>query len=131
MLRQQVTDEVRALTLMEFAVYNANGDLRIRKPVLTVETVAERKRLGDWKIEGMEIEIHPWLYSGVRKANGDIGSLWAPAPTGLAQINHAHYPHVIALGLVLSIRWRWDVNLEVNSITLTGEKLLGAGRNRV
>jgi hypothetical protein len=49
----------------------------------------------------MELVIHPVLYEGVRKASGEIGRLWAPAPMELARIDHIRQPHALALGLIL------------------------------
>jgi hypothetical protein len=123
-LRATVAAEVEALTRMEIAVYHPDGTLRLRGPVLAVTQRGEALRGSEWALEGLELVIHPALYEGVRRADGSIGRLWAPAPTELATIDHARYPYALALGLILPIRWRWDTADGRDYLTLTGEKLL-------
>jgi hypothetical protein len=109
---------------MEIAVYHADGTLRLRGPVLAVTQRGEALRGSEWALQGLELVIHPALYEGVRRADGSIGRLWAPAPTELATIDHARFPYALALGLILPIRWRWDTADGLDHLTLTGEKLL-------
>ena len=123
-LRVTVATEVEALTRMEIAVYHPDGTLRLRGPVLTVTQRGEALRGAEWALEGLELVIHPALYEGVRRSDGSIGRLWAPAPVELAKIDHARFPYAIALGLILPIRWRWDTADGRDRVTLTGEKLL-------
>jgi len=123
-LRAMVAAEVEALTRMEIAVYHPDGTLRLRGPVLAVIQRGEARRGSEWALEGLELVIHPALYEGVRRADGSIGRLWAPAPSELATIDHARFPHALALGLILPIRWRWDTADGRDSLTLTGQKLL-------
>jgi hypothetical protein len=123
-LRATVAAEVEALTRMEIAVYHADGTLRLRGPVLAVTQRGEALRGARWTLEGLELVIHPALYEGVRRADGSIGRLWAPAPTELATIDHARLPYALALGLILPIRWRWDTADGRDHLTLTGQKLL-------
>ena len=119
-----VAAEVEALTRMEVAVYHADGTLRLRGPVLAVTQRGEALRGTEWALQGMELVIRPALYEGVRRADGAIGRLWAPAPAELATIDHARFPYALALGLILPIRWRWDTPDGRDHLTLTGEKLL-------
>lgn len=123
-LRATVAAEVEALTRMEIAVYHADGTLRLRGPVLAVTQRGEALRGSKWTLEGLELVIHPALYEGVRRADGSIGRLWAPAPTELATIDHARFPYALALGLILPIRWRWDTADGRDHLTLSGQKLL-------
>lgn len=125
-VRSTVAAEVEALTRMELAIYHPDGTVRLRGPVLAVMQRGEAMQGSEWALEGMELVIHPVLYEGVRKASGEIGRLWAPAPMELARIDHIRQPHALALGLILPIRWRWSLSEEVDHVTLTGAKLLEA-----
>jgi len=125
-VRAMVAAEVEALTRMELAIYHPDGTVRLRGPVLAVTQRGEAMQGSEWALEGMELVIHPVLYEGVRKASGEIGRLWAPAPTELARIDHIRQPHALALGLILPIRWRWSLSDEVDHVILTGAKLLEA-----
>jgi hypothetical protein len=125
-VRTTVAAEVEALTRMEIAIYHPDGTVRLRGPVLAVTQRGEAMRGSQWALEGLELVIHPVLYEGVRKSSGEIGRLWAPAPMELARIDHVRHPHALALGLILPIRWRWDLNDENDHVILTGAKLMEA-----
>lgn len=125
-VRATVAAEVEALTRMEIAIYHPDGTVRLRGPVLAVTQRGEAMRGSRWALEGLELVIHPVLYEGVRKSSGEIGRLWAPAPHELARIDHVRHPHALALGLILPIRWRWDLTEETDHVLLTGAKLLEA-----
>ena len=124
-IRGKVALEVEALTRLEIAVYNQDGTLRLRGPILAVTQRGEALRGSEWALEGLELMIHPVLYEGVRKDSGELGTLWAPAPAELAHIDERMYPYALALGLILPIRWRWDqTDDRLDHLVLTGEKLL-------
>jgi DNA-binding XRE family transcriptional regulator len=125
-VRALVAAEVDALTRMEIAIYHPDGTVRLRGPVLAVTQRGEMMSGSEWRLEGLELVIHPVLYEGVRKSSGEIGRLWAPAPVELARIDHIRHPYALALGLILPIRWRWDLTGDTDHITLTGAKLLEA-----
>ncbi len=125
-VRKVVADEVEALTRLELAIYHRSGELRMRGPVLSVTQRAEALHDSEWALEGLVLAIHPALYEGVRQRDGSLGSLWAPAPADLARVDHVRHPYALALGLILPIRWRWDLGQERDSITLTGQSLLEA-----
>jgi DNA-binding XRE family transcriptional regulator len=125
-VRSTVAAEVEALTRMEIAIYHSDGTVRLRGPVLAVTQRGEAMRGSEWALEGLELVIHPVLYEGVRKASGEIGRLWAPAPMELARIDHVRHPHALALGLIFPIRWRWDLSEDIDNVLLTGAKLLEA-----
>jgi hypothetical protein len=124
--RKSVADEVSLLTQMELAVYAPDGTLRIRAPVLMPTAKIDAARDGVWALEGMEIQINPLLYAGVRDfASGKLGKHWHPAPAELARIDHVRFPHAISLGLVLPIRWRWVwAESGQDHLTLEAAKLL-------
>lgn len=123
-IRRKIAAEVEALTRLEIAVYNRDGSLRMRGPILAVTQRGEALRGSEWALEGLELVIHPALYEGVRKSTGELGRLWAPAPAELAHIDERTHPYALALGLILPIRWRWDLGSEREHLVLTGEKLL-------
>lgn len=123
-IRTKVADEVEALTRLEVAVYNNDGTLRLRGPILAVTQRGEALRGSEWALEGLELMIHPVLYEGVRKGSGDLGTLWTPAPAELAHVDERLHPHALALGLILPIRWRWDLGSNQDHLVLTGQKLL-------
>ena len=124
-IRRKIAHEVEALTRLEIAVYNPDGTLRVRGPILTVTQRGEALRGSEWALEGLELVIHPVLYEGVRKTSGEIGTLWAPAPVELAHLDERTHPHALALGLILPMRWRWDQGEDPQDyLVLTGEKLL-------
>ncbi len=124
-IRGKIAHEVEALTRLEIAVYNQDGSLRLRGPILAVTQRGEALRGSEWALEGLELVIHPVLYEGVRKDSGELGTLWAPAPAELAHIDERMYPYALALGLILPIRWRWDQTADrLDHLVFTGEKLL-------
>jgi DNA-binding XRE family transcriptional regulator len=76
----------------------------------------------------MELQISPILYRGVRQYThkgkpGELGTLWYPAPVELAQVDAERYPHTLALGFILPIRWRWDLG-QRDHLALRGRALL-------
>jgi hypothetical protein len=123
-VRRRVADEVEALTRLEISVYNPDGSLRVRGPILAITQRGEAQRGTEWTLEGLELVLHPILYDGVRRENGELGTLWAPAPAELAHIDHRRHPYALALGLLLPIRWRWDLLQGRDCTTLTGATLL-------
>ncbi|MCX6954433.1 MAG: helix-turn-helix transcriptional regulator, partial [Verrucomicrobia bacterium] len=123
-MRRKIANEVEALTRLEIAVYNTDGSLRLRGPILAVTQRGEALRGSEWALEGMELVIHPVLYEGVRKTSGELGTLWTPAPVELAQLDERTHPYALALGLLLPIRWRWDHGSGHDHIVLSGRKLL-------
>nr|MBK7067268.1 helix-turn-helix transcriptional regulator [Deltaproteobacteria bacterium] len=123
-VRKVVADEVEALTRLELAIYHRSGELRMRGPVLSITQRAEAIHDSEWALEGLVLAIHPALYEGVRDRDGTLGSLWAPAPADLARIDHVRHPYALALGLILPIRWRWDLAKGRECVTLTGQGLL-------
>ncbi len=125
-VRDRVAAEVEALTRIEIAIYNKDGSVRVRGPILAITQRGESLRGTQWALEGLELMIHPVLYEGVRAESGELGSLWAPAPAELARIDHVRHPHALALGLILPIRWRWDALDGQAYLDLTGKHLLEA-----
>lgn len=125
-VRRLIANEVEALTRLELAIYHPSGKLRMSGRLFTVTQRAERISGSEWALEGLELAVHRGLYEGVRSPTGAIGSLWAPAPADLARIDHIHHPHALALGLILPIRWRWDLDQNRACVTLSGKALLEA-----
>ena len=130
--RKQIARQVELLTKMELAVYAANGTLRERRPILVRTATYESPEGAAWALEGLELQVNPALYHGVRdESTGELGTNWFPVPIGLAKINHEKHPHALALGLILPMRWRYDWTngrwqTGPSGTTLTGAKLLSA-----
>src|SRR5512141_177517 len=107
--RMRIGREVELLTRLELAIYAKDGTVRMRRALLTPTAKFDRIQGADWALEGMELEIHPLLYSGVRDPNSsDLGANWFPQAAELPRLDHVHHPHALGLGLILPIRWRWD-----------------------
>lgn len=122
--RSKCARMVESLTQLELAVYRKDGTLRDRALLFSVAGKRDALEGDEWVMQGMELRINPFLYQGVRSASGELGTNWHPAPIELAQINHGQFPHAIALGLILPIRWRLAMNEDHESVRLSGEKLL-------
>jgi hypothetical protein len=123
-VRKRVASEVELMTKLELAVYAPDGRLRARQPLIAVGTKYDALQGSEWALEGMELRVNDWLYSGVRDPKtGELGSDWHPAPAELAQIDHARFPYAIVLGLILPIRWRWDLGKR-DHCALSGATLL-------
>lgn len=128
-LRAEVAHEVELLTQMELAVYDVNGKLRLRQALLSPIAKGERLVEGSqiWALEGLSLEVHPLLYDGVRDPRtGQIGTHWFPQTTELAKVDDVRFPFVVALGLVLPIRWRWAWAEKRDHCALSGGSLLNA-----
>jgi hypothetical protein len=125
--RKRIAQHVQLLTKLEIAIYAPNGTLRARQPLIAVGTKYDRLNGSEWQLEGMELRINPFLYSGVRNPKtGEIGKDWFPASIELARVNPGQYPHAIGLGIILAIRWRWNWRDGLDHLSLTGTKLLEA-----
>jgi len=123
-VRERTANEVVLYTKMELAVYS--GDmLRERRPLILVESKLEHLEKKQWRLEGMELNINPLLYGGVRNMETKrLGKNSYPVPLALPQIDHVRYPHAIVMGLLLPIRWRWDWAKNQDHTRFTGRKLL-------
>ena len=105
--RKNVLDEVRALASIEL-VWEPDNKNRIIAPILQTGHKHATKRGEDWEIDGIELTIHPSLYSGVRGADGNPGRMYWPVPATLAALDHERFGPALALGLILPMRFRWD-----------------------
>ncbi|MDP3278743.1 MAG: hypothetical protein Q8Q09_26365 [Deltaproteobacteria bacterium] len=125
-VRKRVAAQVEMLTRLELAVYAPDGKLRARAPLITATTKYDALHGSEWSLEGMELRVNSWLYRGVRNPEtGELGTAWYPAPVELAQIDHSKFPYAIVLGLILPMRWRWDLGRQDYCI-LKGASLLSA-----
>lgn len=123
-VRKRVAAQVEMLTKLELAVYAPDGKLRARAPLIAVTTKFDALHGSEWSLEGMELRVNGWLYRGVRDPEtGELGTAWYPAPIELAQIDHSKFPFAIVLGLILPMRWRWDLG-QKDYCALKGSSLL-------
>ena len=125
--RRDVGNIVELLTMIELAVYAKDGKLRLRAQILAANNKIDRKHGNAWALEGVELSIHPLLYSGVRKPNGQLGSNWYPQTADIAKLDHVRHPHALVYGLVLPIRWRWCWGEGREYFPLSGANLLKLG----
>jgi DNA-binding XRE family transcriptional regulator len=122
---ERVGREVELMTRLELAVYAPNGQLRMRQALFTPSRKFDRLHGSTWSLDGMELEIHPLLYSGVRDTDsGELGSNWYPQTAALPTVDHVRYPHTYPLGLILPIRWGWDWKKGRDHTRLGGGELL-------
>jgi len=90
-----------------------------------IERAEQRREDGRWTIEGMTLELHPVVYSGVRDASGELGTNWFPASPDLPSLHHVNYPHALIAGLRLSQRLRWRFGEDGAAfVDMTGENAL-------
>lgn len=123
--RARVVGQVEMLTRLELSVYSRDNTLWHRRPLLLVGGRFGRIEGAESRLEGLELQINPLLYEGVRDPQtGELGSNWFPAPAELARIDHTKHPYALPLGLLLPIRWRWDLWDGRDHLALTGQKLL-------
>ena len=125
-LRAEAAAEVEELTRLELVVYDKGNTMRHRAPLLTVGSRFERIASSKWALEGMELQINPTLYGGVRSPSGALGSNWMPAPLELAKLDHVRNPYAHALGMLLAIRMRWDLG-DGRALRLKGTTILELG----
>src|SRR5690606_4505334 len=100
---------VELMTKLELQVISPDGKKWKSWPLLLVAEKSGQIKGSKWTLDGMILKIHPLLYRGVRKENGEIGSNWFPVPAELAQIDHNRFRYAIPLGLLIAARWRWDM----------------------
>jgi len=125
--RARIAKLVELWTLWELARIDKQGLFRERKPLLHVGSKFDRLVESKWRLDGMELQINPLIYGGVRQSNGELGRDWCPAPVELAAIDHRLYPAALSLGLLLPIWWRWDLPRGRQLIRKAGTLLEQAG----
>lgn len=125
--RRDVGNIVELLTKIELAVYADDGKLRLRAQILSANNKIDRKHGNAWALEGVELSIHPLLYSGVRKPDGKLGTNWYPQTAEIAKLDHVRHPHALVYGLVLPIRWRWCWGDGLDHFPVSGANLLKLG----
>lgn len=124
-VQRSAAEMVELFTRMELAVYDRTGTLRRRAPLLQALERTERIAESQWQLDGMTLQLNPVLYAGVRAPDGSVGTLYWPAPRSLASIDATRFPGAIPLGLLLSIRLRWDLASGKSQLVLSGESVLG------
>ena len=121
--RNRVAEHVELFTRFELAVI-VGGKTRERRPLMLIGGRFEHLEGSRWKLDGMELQINPLLYRGVRnEETGRLGRHWYPTVPGLAQLDHRYYGPALMLGQVLAIRWRWDLG-KTDYLTISGDRLL-------
>jgi len=106
--RERLAREAAAVAGLRLEVYGDGADKRVsRALLLPVDTAERRGPDGRWTLEGMTLQVHPLLYSGVRAAPDQPGSHWFPASPDLPSLHHVKHAPALLAGLRLPQRWRW------------------------
>jgi hypothetical protein len=125
-LRHAVGLEIDALTALEIVIYNADGTRRLTGPAVAVLQRGERQREDTLTLEALDLIPHPIFREGIRRADGTLAKLWAPAEPSVLWLDPRRSPHTLALGLVLPIHWAWAATSRLEAVALTGAQLLEA-----
>jgi len=126
--RERVARMVELFSEVELGVV-ADGRERERLPLVLVGSRFERLEGSRWRLDGMQLQVNPLLYRGVRNIdNGEVGRYWFPTVPEVAQLDHRIYAPALMLGLVLPIRWRWDLGEQRDHTALSGSNLLTTAR---
>lgn len=106
--RERIAREAAAVAGLQLVVIGDGADTRVSRPLLLpVDTAERRGPDGRWALEGMTLQYHPLLNSGVRKASGEIGEHWFPASPDLPSLHHVKHAPALLAGLRLPQRWRY------------------------
>jgi hypothetical protein len=117
--------EVELLTKIELAVRDSSGQVRERRPLFLVGSRFERLQGSRWKLDGMELQVNPLIWSGVRDPKtGRLGTNYGLGAEGLPRLNPRTHPAALALGIILPIRFRLALNEGRDYHDLSGENVL-------
>lgn len=129
-VRAKVARTMEKFTQLELQVTSKNNKKWDRRPLILVGRRFGKIKGGESELEGMELQINPLLYGGVRTEKGRIGNNWWPQTPELPTVDHSRHPYAYALGLILPIRWRLSWNDGKDHMAITGKNLLAlAGIN--
>ena len=125
--RERVARIVELFTEMELGVVSDGREWE-RRPLVLVGSRFGHLEGSRARLDGMELQVNPLLYRGVRNVEtGEVGRYWFPTVPEVAQLDHRVYAHALILGLLLPIRWRWDL-AERDHIAISGGNLLKTAR---
>jgi hypothetical protein len=117
--------EVELLTKIELAVKDKKGLVRERRPLFLVGSRFERLKGSKWELDGMELQVNPLIYGGVRAdETGKLGRNFGLGTDRLPQLDPRRHPAALALGLLLPIRFRLARNEGKDSVALAGQTIL-------
>ncbi len=127
-VRRAAAEMVSLFTELQLAVYDRKGKLREKRPLILTGSTFERLVDSEWEIEGLQLQINPLLYRGVRNPdNQQVGTNWWPAPKTLPHLDPDKFGPALALGLILPSRWRMEWSRSGKTyIDLRGDSLLRA-----
>lgn len=124
-VRAEAAREVEILAAIEISVVLAGGVRRERGRWLLEMRRTEEIEDGEWHLNGLTLQINPFLYEGVRSGTGELGRRWMPAPAEIAAVDHVRFPHVHGLAMLFAIRSHWRLFEEhADHLVLTGDSLL-------
>lgn len=125
--RERVARMVEMFTKVELGVRTESREWE-RRPLVLVGSRFGHLEGSRALLDGMELQINPLLYRGVRNLEtGEVGRYWFPTVPEVAQLDHRIYAPALMLGLLLPIRWRWDLG-ERDHTALSGQNLLSTAR---
>ena len=123
-VQTRVVRQVEMLTQIELQAKNKRGEWE-RRPLLMIPSKRGRTVKGKSRLEGMDLQINPLLYSGVRSdPDGPLGSNFGWTPPQLPQVDHQRFPYAHALGMLLPIRFRLRFAEGADHLTLRGDSIL-------
>ena len=124
-VRAEAAREVEILAAIEISVVLTGGVRRERGRWLLEMRRTEEIEDGEWHLNGLTLQINPFLYEGVRSGTGELGRRWMPAPAEIAAVDHVRFPHVHGLAMLFAIRSHRRLFEEhADHLILTGDNLL-------
>jgi len=125
-MRDKVAKIIKSFTELELQVTDPDGKIRERRPLILVGSRMEKLEDSQYKLDGMQLQINPLLYEGVRSSKTKkLGSNWWPQSLKLPMVDHVRHPYALALGLILPIRWNLAFKEDGRDhIVIKGKRLL-------
>lgn len=127
-VRAKAVRMMRTFCRLEVAIYDSNGLLRYRRPLVHVGGELDRKVGDEWQLEGMELRPNDLTYGGVLKDATEWGRNFMPAPIEIAQVSHERYPHFHGMAILLAIRCRWALGDGHDYVDMTGRKWMDVAK---
>lgn len=106
-VRERIAREALAVAALILEARAPNGRDYIRQAFFTPIAEAGHKVGNRRTLEGMTLEVHPLIFNGVRREDGELGNNWFPASPDLPSLHHVKHAPALLAGLRLPQRWRY------------------------